>query len=223
MSLLEVQEVTRRFVRGGRSFEAVSSVSLSLKEGEFIYITGRSGSGKTTLLNLMTGFLVPESGNVLFAGRNINLWTDEEKSAYRNREIGYVPQQLGTLPNLTVVENVALPAVLLSKTDRGAAMQRAAALLDWMGVLSLRDAFPNSLSGGELKRVLLARALMNEPKLLIADEPTADLDAVTTAEIMELLIGLHQKGMALVIVTHEEDLLKHADRVLEMKSGCLSA
>ncbi len=222
MSLIEVRGVSKSFTRGGRSFEAVSEADLRLEAGEFLYITGRSGSGKTTLLNLVAGFLEPDRGELFFDGADMRGWADDARSVYRNRDIGYVPQQLGTMPNLTVVENVALPACLFGgAAERQEALQRAAALLDWMGILKLRDELPRALSGGELKRVLLARALMNEPRVLLADEPTADLDGKTTAEVMELLARIHKKGTALVIVTHEEEILKYGDRVLTMREGRL--
>lgn len=229
MELFKASGLTKCFLRGGRSFAALRNLDFAMREGEFLYITGRSGSGKTTFLNLLAGFLKPTSGEISFRGELLGSWNEKRCDRYRNLDIGYVPQQLGTLPNLTVMENVALPACLSETKKNGwggsersaAALQRAAVLLDQMGILDLRDEFPRSLSGGELKRTLLARALMNEPSVLIADEPTADLDAGSSAEIMELLRRVHECGTALLIVTHEEEILHHADRVLCMRDGKL--
>lgn len=229
MELFKASGLTKCFLRGGRSFAALRNLDFAMREGEFLYITGHSGSGKTTFLNLLAGFLKPTSGEISFRGELLGSWDEKRCDRYRNLDIGYVPQQLGTLPNLTVMENVALPACLSETKKNGwggsersaAALQRAAVLLDQMGILDLRDEFPRSLSGGELKRTLLARALMNEPSVLIADEPTADLDAGSSAEIMELLRRVHERGTALLIVTHEEEILHHADRVLCMRDGKL--
>lgn len=222
--LLETQALRKTFRRGDRQVLAVDGIDFSIQKGEFVFLTGRSGSGKTTFLNLLAGFLKPNAGCVRFCGNDIAEMKDTDQSGYRNHSIGYVPQQLGALPNLTAIENVMAPAYLgegkRSDSDR-VLEQRAAGLLDLVGILKLRDAFPGSLSGGELKRVLLARALMNAPEILIADEPTADLDRETTKEIMALLRRINEKGTALLIVTHETELLSQGARVMTMSDGKL--
>jgi len=145
---------------------------------------------------------------------------DEEKSEYRNEFIGYVPQSLGTLPTLNVLDNVRLPYFF--KKREGDGIERARMLLDMCGILDLENDFCKNLSGGELKRVLIARALMNEPKILIADEPTSDLDSKTTIEIMNMLKEINEKGTTIIIVTHDNDLLKYGSRLLEMTDGKLN-
>lgn len=219
MPILEVKNISKEFLRGDRKFSAVKDVSFSVERGELVYIQGKSGSGKSTLLNLIAGILKPDEGSVCFENSDISTYDDEKISKYRNFSIGYVPQSLGTLPNLTVAENVELPIHIYKKHEP--AKERALMLLDRMQILNLKDEFPRTLSGGELKRVLLARALMNEPKLIIADELTSDLDNATTQEIMKLLYDIHENGITLIMVTHEKDIIRDKDRVIYMEAGGL--
>lgn len=219
MPILEVKNISKEFLRGDRKFNAVKDVSFSVERGELVYIQGKSGSGKSTLLNLIAGILKPDEGSVCFENSDISTYDDEKISKYRNFSIGYVPQSLGTLPNLTVAENVELPIHIYKKHEP--AKERALMLLDRMQILNLKDEFPRTLSGGELKRVLLARALMNEPKLIIADELTSDLDNATTREIMKLLYDIHENGITLIMVTHEKDIIRDKDRVIYMEAGGL--
>ena len=153
-------------------------------------------------------------------GKNLSKMDDEEKSGYRNEFIGYVPQSLGTLPTLNALDNVRLPYFFKKREGNG--VERARMLLDMCGILDLENDFCKNLSGGELKRVLIARALMNEPKILIADEPTSDLDSKTTIEIMNMLKEINEKGTTIIIVTHDNDLLKYGSRLLEMTDGKLN-
>lgn len=219
MSILEVKNVSKKFIRGDREFYAVEDVSFSVDKGELVYIMGKSGSGKSTVLNLIAGILKPDVGSVNFNGVDISTYGDDKLSEYRNISIGYVPQSLGTLPNLTVAENVELPVHIYKK--RESAKERALMLLDKMQILSLKDEFPRALSGGELKRVLLARALMNEPELIIADELTSDLDSATTKDIMKILYNINESGTTLIMVTHEDDIIRDKDRVIHMEAGGL--
>ena len=220
MSILEVENITKKFIRGDRGFYALEDVSFSVDKSELVYIKGKSGSGKSTLLNLIAGLLRPDSGSVNFNGVDISTYSDEKISEYRNVSIGYVPQSLGTLPNLTMAENVELPFHIYKKQD--SARERALMLLDKMHILELKDEFPRSLSGGELKRVLLARALMNEPKLIITDELTSDLDSATTKDIMKILYDIHESGTTLIMVTHDDDIIRDKDRVIHMEAGKLT-
>lgn len=220
MSILEVENITKKFIRGDRGFYALEDVSFSVDKSELVYIKGKSGSGKSTLLNLIAGLLRPDSGSVNFNGVDISTYSDEKISEYRNGSIGYVPQSLGTLPNLTIAENVELPFHIYKKQD--SAGERALMLLDKMHILELKDEFPRSLSGGELKRVLLARALMNEPKLIITDELTSDLDSATTKDIMKILYDIHESGTTLIMVTHDDDIIRDKDRVIHMEAGKLT-
>lgn len=220
MNLINVNNLSKSFRRGERDFFAIDNVSFDVKEKDFINIIGKSGSGKSTLLTLLSAIIEPTSGDILVEGKNLSAMDDEEKSGYRNEFIGYVPQSLGTLPTLNVLDNVRLPYFL--KKREGDGIERARMLLDMCGILDLENDFCKNLSGGELKRVLIARALMNEPKILIADEPTSDLDSKTTIEIMNMLKEINEKGTTIIIVTHDNDLLKYGSRLLEMTDGKLN-
>ena len=220
MTLINVNNLSKSFRRGERDFFAIDDVSFNVEQKDFINIIGKSGSGKSTLLTLLSAIIEPTSGEILVENKKVSDMNDDEKSEYRNEFIGYVPQSLGTLPTLNVLDNVRLPYFL--KKREGDGIERAKMLLDMCGILDLKDDFCKNLSGGELKRVLIARALMNEPKILIADEPTSDLDSKTTIEIMDMLKDINQKGTTIMIVTHDNDLLKYGSRLLEMTDGKLS-
>lgn len=220
MNLINVNNLSKSFRRGERDFFAIDNVSFDVNEKDFINIIGKSGSGKSTLLTLLSAIIEPTSGDIFVEGKNFSSMNDEEKSGYRNEFIGYVPQSLGTLPTLNVLDNVRLPYFF--KKREGDGIERARMLLDMCGILDLEDDFCKNLSGGELKRVLIARALMNEPKILIADEPTSDLDSKTTIEIMNMLKEINEKGTTIIIVTHDNDLLKYGSRLLEMTDGKLN-
>ena len=218
-SIIRTENLSKSFKRGSNTHFAVKNVSFTLKEGDFVNIIGRSGSGKSTFLNLLSGLLKPTEGKIFAKGKDMSDFSDREISKYRNEIIGFVPQSLGTLPNLNVLENVSLPYYLFKRDD--SAYERAAMLLDEMGILHLKDDFPKNLSGGELKRVLIARSMINSPELLILDEPTSDLDKNTTIEIMDLLKKINSKGTALIIVTHELDILKYGNTLCQMEDGSL--
>ena len=220
MNLINVNNLSKSFRRGERDFFAIDDVSFDVGEKDFINIIGKSGSGKSTLLTLLSAIIEPTSGDIFVEGKSRSTMDDEEKSGYRNEFIGYVPQSLGTLPTLSVIDNVRLPYFF--KKREGDGIERARMLLDMCGILDLQDDFCKNLSGGELKRVLIARALMNEPKILIADEPTSDLDSKTTIEIMDMLKEINEKGTTIIIVTHDNDLLKYGSRLLEMTDGKLN-
>jgi len=220
MGLLELRELTKEYKRGDRAFNAVNKVNLSVERGDFISIIGRSGSGKSTLLNMSAGLLKPSAGTVLFDGRDIGTLTDKSISQLRNEKIGYVPQGQSLLSNFTVLENVCIPWFLFNREDDPEA--RALALLEKTGIVHLAASYPRQLSGGEMRRVAIARALINTPALLVADEPTSDLDAETTAEIMQLLSVIAKEGTAVLIVTHELDTLSYGNKTYSMNSGNLS-
>jgi putative ABC transport system ATP-binding protein len=218
--LLEARRLGKSYERGGRTFAAVEDVDLLMNRGDFISVSGRSGSGKTTLLNMIAGLLTPTSGYVRMDGMDIHAMKDKEISKLRNERIGYIPQGAGALSNLSVFDNVRLP-YFLSDRD-GDASDRASFLLGEVGMSELADTLPSRLSGGELRRVLIARALMNEPDILIADEPTSDLDVETTKHIMELLARINGRGTTILLVTHEPDAASFGNRTLTMASGKLS-
>lgn len=217
--IIKTENLSKSFKRGSNTLFAVKNVNFTLKEGDFVNIIGRSGSGKSTFLNLLSGLLKPTEGKIFAKGKDMSDFSDREISKYRNEIIGFVPQSLGTLPNLNVLENVSLPYYLFKRDD--SAYEKAAMLLDEMGILHLKDDFPRNLSGGELKRVLIARSMINSPELLILDEPTSDLDKNTTMEIMDLLKKINSKGTALIIVTHELDILKYGNTLCQMENGSL--
>lgn len=218
-SIIKAENLSKSFKRGSNTIFAVKNVNFTLEEGDFVNIIGRSGSGKSTFLNLLSGLLKPTEGKIFAKGKDMSDFSDREISKYRNEVIGFVPQSLGTLPNLNVLENVSLPYYLFKRDD--SAYEKAAMLLDEMGILHLKDDFPKNLSGGELKRVLIARSMINSPELLILDEPTSDLDKNTTMEIMDLLKKINSKGTALIIVTHELDILKYGNTLCQMEDGSL--
>ena len=218
-SIIKTENLSKSFKRGSNTLYAVKNVNFTLEEGDFVNIIGRSGSGKSTFLNLLSGLLKPTEGKIFAKGKDMSDFSDRDISKYRNEIIGFVPQSLGTLPNLNVLENVSLPYYLFKRDD--SAYEKAAMLLDEMGILHLKDDFPKNLSGGELKRVLIARSMINSPELLILDEPTSDLDKNTTMEIMDLLKKINSKGTALIIVTHELDILKYGNTLFQMEDGSL--
>jgi putative ABC transport system ATP-binding protein len=220
MGLFELQGLTKEYHRGGRAFNAVNCASLSVEAGDFISIIGRSGSGKSTLLNMSAGLIKPTSGTVFFDGKDVYRLNDRDISWFRNEKIGYVPQGQSLLSNFTVLENVCIPWFLFKR--EGDAEGRAFILLEKVGISHLVAAYPKELSGGEMRRVAIARALINNPALLIADEPTSDLDAQTTADIMSLFSAITREGTAVLIVTHELDTLDCGNKTYVMDAGNLA-
>ncbi len=217
---IELKQLTKEYKRGTAVFRAVNGVDLVLEKGDFINIIGRSGSGKSTLLNLIAGLLSPSSGRIEVDNQDIAAWDDKAVSAYRNTKIGYISQGQSTLSNLTVLDNVRLPYHLQKRN--GSSQERALSLLEQTGIAHLANAYPRQLSGGELKRVAIARALINKPDYILADEPTGDLDVQTTTEIMELFKQITENKTAVLMVTHELDVLEYGSRTLVMDLGVLS-
>jgi putative ABC transport system ATP-binding protein len=216
--LLEIKKIKKTYTRG-RAFAAVDGVDLSVAEGDFVTIVGKSGSGKSTLMNMTVGLLRPDGGNIFFEGTDLFSLTDDEMSSIRNRNIGYVPQGCGLLNNLSVIDNIRLPAFFFeSPTD---SVPRARRLLERVGLKGFGNHSPSTLSGGESRRVAIARALMCGPKVIVADEPTGDLDHETTQEIMELFSELNKAGTAVIMVTHDQDSAGYGDRLMVMEKGKL--
>jgi putative ABC transport system ATP-binding protein len=216
---LEVKELSKEYKRDNRPFLAVENVNLEVFDGDFIGIIGRSGSGKSTLLNLIAGLLLPTSGEILIDGDNAVSSSDEKASLVRNTLIGYIPQGQSLLANLTVFDNVRLP-FYLSKRE-GNPDDTARELLHDLGIESLADCYPSSLSGGEMRRAAIARALINKPSILLADEPTSDLDEDNTDEIVSLFRRITKEGTAVIMVTHDLHTVKAADRSYSMDKGIL--
>lgn len=217
--LLKIEKVRKTYTRG-RTFAAVDKVDLVVNKGDFVTIVGKSGSGKSTLMNMTVGLLRPDNGKILFEDTDLFSLTDEEMSKIRNQNIGYVPQGCGLLNNLSVIDNIRLPAFFFNTPTDSVA--RARGLLEQVGLTGFGNHSPTTLSGGESRRVAIARALMCEPKIIVADEPTGDLDHETTGEIMELFSQLNKAGTALIMVTHDQDSAGYGDRLLVMEKGKLT-
>ena len=218
--LLTMKDLKKSYTRG-RTFAAVDQVSLSIGEKDFVSIIGKSGSGKSTLLNMIVGLLRPDSGRILFDSQDLWQLCDRDMSRIRNRNIGYVPQGCGLLPNLSVLDNVRLPAFFFDAPSD--TVPRARTLLKRVGLQGFEDSSVSVLSGGESRRVSIARALMCRPGILVADEPTGDLDAETTVEIMNLFAEVNRGGTAILMVTHEQDSACYGNRLFRMEKGKLDA
>jgi ABC-type lipoprotein export system ATPase subunit len=199
----------------------VCGLNLTVSRGEFVLLTGRSGCGKTTLLNLAAGLLKPTSGTILIKNTDIQNLTDEQLSSIRARNIGFVFQFPSLIPSLTVLENTYLPAAFNLKIKTNSSRERAALLLNELGLGKRMGVLPRQLSAGEQKRAVLARALMNEPEILLADEPTSDLDEQTEQDIMTMLRELHANGTTILMATHSAGLIPYANRTLKMEEGNL--
>ena len=220
MAKISAQSVGKDFPRskkGTATFTAVQPIDLSIAAGELVEVTGHSGSGKSTLLNMMAGMLEPTVGTIMLDDADMYALDDEERSQLRNRNIGLIPQGHAALLSLTVLENVVFPTILYGESS--AFEERAKELLDKVGLADLADAKPNELSGGELRRMAIARALIMKPGVLLADEPTAGLDAQNARKVHELLRQAADEGAAVLLVTHEQGAEEFADRVLHMDNG----
>ena len=215
---VEVRGVSRHFDGGGHTVYAVRDVSLTVPPGELLAIVGRSGSGKTTLLNLIAGLDRPDEGSVYLDGRDITSATEAELTALRRSHIGFVFQSFGLLPLLSAAENIALALRIAGASSRDEG-QRTRELLEMVGLSARAGHRPYELSGGEQQRVAVARALANRPRLLIADEPTGELDTVTGAQIFGLLQAAAAEGVTIVMATHDPLIVDYAHRVVEMSDG----
>lgn len=217
--MISIKNIGKSF-KADRTINAVDDVSLDLQRGTFLSIVGRSGSGKSTLLAMAGGILRPTSGSVLIDGTDIWRLGAEELADFRNKSIGYVFQFASLLPMLRVIDNVALPALVRNKLGCKQAYARARALIERVGLADRHDFYPLQLSGGEQRRAAIARALVNAPGLVLADEPTADLDEQTEAEILNLLVDIQRTlDLTMIVVTHNPDIASMADQTLEMRAG----
>ena len=215
--MISVRALSMRFSSGGREVNVLTDVSLDVPAGQFLAIAGPSGSGKSTLLGLIAGLDQPTAGRIEVAGVEITGLDEDGLARFRRDRIGYVFQSFHLLPTLTAAENVAVPLELAGETDAAA---RAAALLAELGLAERAHHYPVQLSGGEQQRVAVARAMARRPALLLADEPTGNLDSATGKQIIELLVGMNRRlGATLVLVTHDTALAAHADRVVTLRDG----
>lgn len=215
-NMIELVDVRKTYRRGSENIAAVDDVSLSIAAGEFVAIVGPSGSGKTTLLNLIGCVDEPDAGVVRVDGVATSGLSERALTTIRARKIGFVFQQFFLLPTLTVEENVQLPALFAGDGQHG---EVAATLLDRVGLRSRTKHLPSQLSGGEMQRVAIARALRNRPKILIADEPTGNLDSRNASGILEVFRELHRNGLTIVMVTHNMELARTAGRIVELRDG----
>jgi putative ABC transport system ATP-binding protein len=220
-AILELRGVTKWIDTGTHRVDILRGIDLSIERGEYVAVMGPSGSGKSTLLGLLAGLDAPSSGSIRIEGEEISGLGENRLAEIRGRKIGFVFQSYQLIPTLTAEENVLLPAELAGELG-AEAYERAARLIDLVGLSERRDHYPVQLSGGEQQRVALARAFMRRPPLLLADEPTGNLDSKTGEQVLDLLLRLNrQEGATLVLVTHDSELARHASRILTMKDGLM--
>jgi putative ABC transport system ATP-binding protein len=218
--LITVKDIGRKYVIGSEVIHALKSVSLTINKGEFVALMGPSGSGKSTLMNILGCLDTPTQGEYILNGINVSHMSDNELAEVRNSEIGFVFQTFNLLPRNSALDNVALPLIYagINKETRTARAKKA---LENVGLANRIDHRPNELSGGQRQRVAVARALINDPSIILADEPTGNLDTKTSIEIMGLIEDIHAKGNTIILVTHEEDIAQHAHRIVRMRDGLI--
>ena len=220
--IIRLNEIARHFVVGTETVKAIRSISLSIEENEFVALMGPSGSGKSTLMNILGCLDTPTGGNYFLNGNDVSMLNDNQLAEIRNKEIGFIFQTFNLLPRSTALENVTLPLIYagMSKVKR---IERAKEVLEDVQLSDRITHKPNELSGGQRQRVAVARALVNHPSIILADEPTGNLDSKTSIEIMGLLEKIHKAGNTIIVVTHEEDIAKHAHRIIRLIDGNISS
>ena len=218
MEVIKLHDIRRYFQVGTETVKALRSITLSVKQNEFVALMGPSGSGKSTLMNILGCLDTPSSGQYVLNGQDVSQMNDNELAEIRNKEIGFIFQTFNLLPRSTAIENVMLPLIYAGfrKADR---YERAKKVLDAVNLTDRILHKPNELSGGQRQRVAVARALVNKPSIILADEPTGNLDSKTSVEIMGLLEEIHRAGNTIIVVTHEEDIAKHAHRIIRLIDG----
>jgi putative ABC transport system ATP-binding protein len=221
-AVIQMREMRREYVMGAERVLALRGVSVEIRRNEYVAIMGPSGSGKSTLMNLIGCLDTPTGGEYWLNGQEVSRMSDDALARVRNREIGFVFQTFNLLPRATALQNVELPLVYAGLTSRER-HARASQALERVGLGDRMTHRPNEMSGGQRQRVAIARALVNEPSILLADEPTGNLDSVTSEEIMRVFGLLHAQGQTVVLVTHEPDIAAHADRVLVLRDGLLAS
>lgn len=220
--VIEIEDVKREFQVGTVLVQALKSVSIDINRGEYVALMGPSGSGKSTLMNVLGCLDTATSGQYLLNGTNVQTLNDDQLAEIRNKEIGFVFQTFNLLPRYSALENVALPLIYagVAKKERE---ERAAEVLRLVNLADRMDHKPNELSGGQRQRVAVGRALVNNPSIILADEPTGNLDTKTSHEIMELFQEIHDKGNTVILVTHEEDIAENAKRIIRLRDGLVES
>jgi putative ABC transport system ATP-binding protein len=222
MPVIELKNISRTYQIGTETIHALRTVSLAINKGEYVALMGPSGSGKSTLMNILGCLDTPSGGEYILNNNLVSTMKDNELADIRNHEIGFVFQTFNLIPRSTALDNVALPLVYagFNKTNRN---ERARQVLSEVGLGDRVTHKPNELSGGQRQRVAIARALVNNPSIILADEPTGNLDSRTSEEIMSLFEVIHQRGNTIIVVTHEEDIAQHAHRIVRLKDGLVES
>jgi len=221
-AIIDIKGITRDFVLGSEIVNVLKGIDLLINKGEYVALMGPSGSGKSTLMNILGCLDTPTGGSYILNGKDVSQMPDDELAEIRNKEIGFVFQTFNLLPRTTALDNVALPMIYagFKKEERNA---RATEVLTQVGLTDRMDHKPNQLSGGQRQRVAVARALVNRPSIILADEPTGNLDSKTSIEIMNLFNDIHSKGNTVILVTHEEDIAAYAHRVIRLRDGIIES
>ncbi|MDO1444694.1 ABC transporter ATP-binding protein [Rhodocytophaga aerolata] len=222
MKIIETSNISKKYVMGSEVIEALKSITISIDKGEYVAFMGPSGSGKSTLMNIVGCLDTPTSGTYILNNKDVSDMSENELAEIRNKEIGFVFQTFNLLPRSTSLENVALPLIYAgyNKADR---TEMALEALKSVGLGDRAKHKPNELSGGQRQRVAIARALVNNPSIVLADEPTGNLDSKTSYEIMDLFEDLHSKGNTIIMVTHEEDIAQYAHRIIRLRDGLIES
>jgi putative ABC transport system ATP-binding protein len=221
-NVIEIRNIIRDFKLGQETVHVLKGIDLDIKRGEYVAIMGPSGSGKSTLMNLLGCLDTPTGGSYLLNGKDVSQMADDELAEIRNTEIGFVFQTFNLLPRTTALDNVALPMIYAGASKK-MRTERASEVLTDVGLADRMDHKPNQLSGGQRQRVAVGRALVNKPSIILADEPTGNLDSKTGTEIMALFDEIHSKGNTVIMVTHEEEIAAHAKRVIRLRDGVIES
>lgn len=216
--LIEFNKITKTYVTGPVKYQALKGINFKINEGEFVSIMGASGSGKSTIMNIMGALDISTTGEYLLKGKNINHYDNDELAEIRNQEIGFVFQSFNLLPRTTVLENVKRP-MMYAHFDKSKRDDRALEKLELVGLADKADNLSNHLSGGQIQRVAIARALVMDPSIILADEPTGNLDTKTAHEVMETLIKMNKQGVTVIVITHEDDIAKFGKRIIRLQDG----
>ncbi len=220
--VIETNDIARTYIMGTEQVQALKSISIQIDRGEYVAFMGPSGSGKSTLMNIIGCLDTPSRGTYILNGSDVSDMSEDALAEVRNKEIGFVFQTFNLLPRSTSLENVALP-LIYAGYNKSARTERALQVLESVGLGDRAKHRPNELSGGQRQRVAIARALVNNPSIILADEPTGNLDTKTSYEIMDLFDELHKKGNTIIMVTHEEDIAKYAHRIIRLRDGLIES